>query len=285
MVVPHGAHGRPISLKLPVSWVYAAAAVGLFSVILCLSSIVYTTLISRKLVTYSDTLSRSKEQQVVIEAFSAKTSKVRQAIDELANRDNELRKLLGLKLKENKPLVVPTDEVKDKKTSLELSDIDRRIAERQASFTELKNWVGFVQTRLESTPSSWPIYGRIASFFGYRVYPWRGVHTGIDITARYGAPVRATAPGIVSFVGWRTGYGKTVEINHGYGVATLYGHNSAFAVRTGQRVSRGQVVSYVGMTGWTTGPHVHYEVRRWDRPLNPIAFLDMNILSASRLWR
>jgi murein DD-endopeptidase MepM/ murein hydrolase activator NlpD len=287
MIVPHDALGRPISLKLPVSWLKTALFLAIFSILLVGSSIVYSTLISRKLLNYADTLYRSRQQQVVIKSFSDKTSQVSQAINELVQKDNELRKLLGLKSWESK-VKLSTDQIspeaKTSKVSLEFDLANAKLAERRQSLEELQQWVAVVRSRFAATPSTWPIYGRLASFFGYRVYPWRGVHTGIDITANYGAPARATAAGVVSFVGWRKGYGKIVEINHGYGVSTLYAHNSGYAVRVGQRVGRGQIVSYVGMTGWTTGPHLHYEVRRGDRPVNPIAYLDLNILSASRLW-
>jgi murein DD-endopeptidase MepM/ murein hydrolase activator NlpD len=286
MIVPHDAQGRPISLKLPASWLKTALFLAVFSIIVVGSSLVYSTLISRKLLNYANTLSRSQQQQAVINSFSDKTSKVGQAIDELVQKDNELRKMLGLKGWESKvKLSTGSPEVKSSKVSLEFDLADAKLAERRQSLEELKNWVAVVRSRFAQTPSTWPIYGRITSFFGYRAYPWHGTHTGVDISAHYGSPVRATANGIVSFVGWRQGYGKTVEIDHGFGVSTLYGHNSAFAVQTGQRISRGQVVSYVGMTGWTTGPHVHYEVRRGERPVNPMAYLDLNIVSASRIWR
>ena len=288
MIVPHDAQGRPISLKIPASWLKIALFLAVFSFLVVGSSIVYSTLISRKLLNYANTLSRSQQQQAVINSFSDKTSKVGQAIEELVQKDNELRKMLGLKGWESK-VKLSTErgsaEVTPDKVSLEFERAADKLAERRQSLEELKNWVAVVRSRFAQTPSTWPIYGRVASFFGYRVYPWRGRHTGIDITARYGAPVRATAAGVVSYVGWRTGYGKTVEIDHGFGVSTLYGHNSAFAVQPGQKVSRGQVVSYVCMTGWTTGPHVHYEVRRGERPVNPMAYLDLNIVSASRIWR
>jgi len=288
MVVPHDARGRPICLKIPVSWVYTALGLALFSFILVGSSMIYSTLLSRKLVNYANTLSRSEQQQVVINSFSDKTVKVGRAIDELVRQDNELRKLLGLKGWQSK-VKLSTDrissEVKAGKVSTVFEEANDKLAERNKSLEELKQWVSFVRSRLASTPSSWPFYGRLVSFFGYRSYPWRGVHTGVDIQAYRGAPVRSTAAGVVSFVGWRSGYGKTVEIDHGHGVATLYAHNSGYAVKTGQKVRKGQVVCYVGMTGWSTGPHVHYEVRRYGRPVNPVAFLNLNIFTASRFWR
>lgn len=288
MIVPHDAQGRTISLKIPASWLKAAFFLTLFSILLVGSSIVYSTLISRKLLNYANTLTHSRQQQVVINDLSDKTSKVNQAIDELARKDNELRKMLGLKNWESK-VKLTTEQIspegKTRKVSLEFDLADAKLAERRQSLKELEEWVAVVRSRFAQTPSTWPIFGRIASYFGYRVHPWRGVHTGIDISARFGSPVRATAAGVVSFVGWEKGYGKTVKIDHGLGVSTLYGHNSSYAVRVGQKVNRGQIVSHVGMTGWTTGPHVHYEVRRGGRPVNPMAFLDLNIVSASRIWR
>lgn len=277
MIVPHDARGRPISLKIPASWVYTAAFVVLFSFLVVGSSVVYSTFLSRRLVHYADTLSKNRQQQEVINSFSDKTEKVAKAIDELVRKDNELRKLLGLKGWQMK--------IRVDKVSLDLEQADVRLAERNKSLEELKQWVNVVRSRFASTPSTWPIYGRLVSFFGYRSYPWRGFHAGVDIKAYYGAPARATAAGVVTYIGWQRGYGKTVEINHGYGVSTLYAHSSAYAVRVGQRVRQGQVVSYVGMTGWTTRPHLHYEVRRWGHPVNPVAYLDLNILTASRLWR
>jgi murein DD-endopeptidase MepM/ murein hydrolase activator NlpD len=286
MVVPHDASGRPISLKIPARWLSTALFLAIFSFFLVGSALVYSTLISRKLVNYAGIISRNQQQQVVINAFSDKTSQVNQAIDELVQKDNELRKLLGLKGWESKVRTTTVSpEARMTKVSLEIEQAKAKLAERQQSLEELKQWVGMVRSRFASTPSTWPIFGRIVSFYGYRVYPWRGVHTGIDIKANYGAPARVTAAGVVAFVGWRRGYGKTVEVDHGFGVSTLYAHNSAFAVRTGQHVNKGQIVSYVGMTGWTTGPHLHYEVRRYERPINPVAFLNLDVLSASRLWR
>jgi len=287
MIVPHGAHGQPISLKIPATWIYAAVSALVFSLILVGSSVVYSTLISRRLVHYADTLSKNQEQQKVILSFSAETRKVIKEIDELVEKDNELRKLLGLKGWQSKIKLSTqgSNEIRTDKISNVLDLASVKLAEKRQSLEELKKWVAVVRSRFANTPSRWPIYGRIVSGFAYRAYPWRGFHYGIDIKASYGAPARATANGVISYVGWRRGYGKLVEIDHGYGVKTIYAHNSAYAAAIGQRAAKGQIVSYVGMTGWTTGPHLHYEVRRYDRPLNPVAYLDLNVLSASRLWR
>jgi len=111
----------------------------------------------------------------------------------------------------------------------------------------------------------WPVRGKITSHFGYRIHPIWGVksfHTGIDIAASYGTPIRAAAPGRVVLAKYLKGYGYTVIIRHDNGLYTLYAHMSRIAVRVGQRVKRGQVIGYVGSTGWSTGPHLHFSIYR-----------------------
>jgi murein DD-endopeptidase MepM/ murein hydrolase activator NlpD len=94
-------------------------------------------------------------------------------------------------------------------------------------------------------------------------------HPGIDIGASYGSPVYAAASGTVVIAGWYGGYGKCIGINHGGGLTTIYGHNSSLSVSVGQHVSKGQVISHVGSTGWSTGPHLHFEVRKNGTPVSP----------------
>ena len=127
-----------------------------------------------------------------------------------------------------------------------------------------------------TTPSSWPVNGTITSNFGYRGNPiggGTGFHEGLDIAVDYGTPVRATAAGKVSMAGWVDGYGNLVEIDHGNGFTTRYGHNSMLLVVVGQAVQAGDIVALAGSTGRSTGPHVHYEVRVNGSPANPLLFL------------
>jgi murein DD-endopeptidase MepM/ murein hydrolase activator NlpD len=140
-------------------------------------------------------------------------------------------------------------------------------------------------TLLVSAPDLWPVMGPITSSFGQREDPMTGngegeFHPGIDISAPIGTPVRATADGIVKSARMENGYGREVVLDNGHGVETCYGHMSGFAVMAGQTVVRGQVIGYVGMSGRTTGPHLHYEVRIRNAPVNPHKYLRATLASA-----
>jgi murein DD-endopeptidase MepM/ murein hydrolase activator NlpD len=129
---------------------------------------------------------------------------------------------------------------------------------------------------LADAPSLWPLEGRVTSSFGERQDPINGegaFHSGIDIDAPYGSPVRATADGEVMSAAISGGYGREIVLDHGHDVLTVYGHLSAIAVLTGQHVIRGQVIGYVGQSGRATGPHLHYEVRVHNVPVNPHKYL------------
>ncbi|MDX2241844.1 MAG: peptidoglycan DD-metalloendopeptidase family protein [Leptolyngbyaceae cyanobacterium bins.302] len=121
-----------------------------------------------------------------------------------------------------------------------------------------------------------PVLGEITSPFGWRMHPVLGYerfHAGLDIGADYGAGIRAAERGIVIFAGWYGGYGNAVILDHGGGITTLYAHTSELYVVEGQSVQRGQAIAAVGSTGLSTGPHLHFEVRRDGEPTDPIAFL------------
>lgn len=124
----------------------------------------------------------------------------------------------------------------------------------------------------------WPLisYGRISSGFGYRLHPIlrrRQFHTGIDLTASYGAPIRAARSGRVASCGWDGGLGKTVTLKHDMGFRTIYGHCCQIRVKRNQYVKKGQIIASVGTTGLATGPHLHFEVRKHGRAVNPLRYL------------
>ena len=126
------------------------------------------------------------------------------------------------------------------------------------------------------TPTLWPVIGRITGSFGERLDPFSGegaFHTGVDISSQYGDGVRAAADGVVTHANLHAGYGRLVVVDHGFGVASWYGHLSTFTTTPGMRVKRGDLIGYVGVSGRTTGPHVHYEVRMNGAPVNPMRYL------------
>ena len=145
----------------------------------------------------------------------------------------------------------------------------------------LSDWV-----RASEAPSLWPVAGRLTSSFGERIDPFNGegaFHRGVDISSAYGNPIVAPADGVVEFAGFMSGYGRLIKIDHGHGLTTRYGHLSGFAVRDGQSVKRGDVIGYVGTTGRVTSPHLHYEVRINETPVNPHKYLRTTVARTRRL--
>lgn len=130
--------------------------------------------------------------------------------------------------------------------------------------------------RLAAAPSLWPVEGRITAGFGERVDPFNGegaFHRGVDIASPFGTRVIAPADGVVRFADVMNGYGRAIVVEHGQGISTLYGHLSGFGVTLGQIIHRGDTLGYVGISGRTTGPHLHYEVRIFNTAVNPYKYL------------
>lgn len=130
--------------------------------------------------------------------------------------------------------------------------------------------------RANSAPNLWPVEGQITGSFGERIDPFNGegaFHSGVDISASLGSAVIAPADGVVTFADFLGGYGRAVMIDHGHGISTRYGHLGSFAVTSGQYLHRGDTIGYVGLSGRSTGPHLHYEVRINDTPVNPFKYL------------
>ena len=153
-----------------------------------------------------------------------------------------------------------------------LDELDQQAKAQVVSLQQLDEFFMNQKSFLSSTPSIWPTRGWVTSGFGLRKSPFTGrkeKHKGWDIGARLGSSIRATADGVVIVSGRESGYGKMLEINHGYGVSTRYGHNSKNLVKVGDRVKRGDLIALVGSTGRSTGPHLHYEVLLSGVSVNP----------------
>ena len=198
--------------------------------------------------------------------IAARTSQARAVRDELAGARNSL--------------AGSRDHVKvalDKLTTAQQAEAGE-IDALQAASAQLAEQIRSAQARSSvgpaATPSAagliWPVSGPVTSPYGYR---WGRLHEGIDIGVPTGTPIHAAADGTVIYCGWESGYGNLVVIDHGNGIATAYGHQNAIAATCGQHVLQGDIIGYVGSTGHSTGPHLHFEVRVDGNPVDPLGYL------------
>ncbi|MCX5906775.1 MAG: peptidoglycan DD-metalloendopeptidase family protein [Deltaproteobacteria bacterium] len=160
----------------------------------------------------------------------------------------------------------------------DLTDLRQEAFLRGQVFKELKGYLRAQKSILAAMPSLWPVYGRISSHFGdTRLAESSGgtrPHNGLDITASVGTPVLAPADGVVISAGNESFYGYLISLDHGHGFVTLFGHLKSMKVKPGEKVSKGQVIGTVGLTGKTTGAHLHYEIRIFGQPVNPFRYLN-----------
>jgi murein DD-endopeptidase MepM/ murein hydrolase activator NlpD len=163
----------------------------------------------------------------------------------------------------------------------DLETIRKINADIATSRKVLQNFTKFLAAReeiIQKIPNNWPIIGGgfITSGFGMRRSPFTGnlaVHQGVDISWWPGAPVRASADGVVVFAGMKGGYGRTVQIQHEYGFQTLYAHLSSISAYEGKKVEKGEIIGFLGRTGRSTGFHLHYEVRIGTKAVDPMIFM------------
>lgn len=215
-------------------------------------------------------------------------------MDEIANRDNyvyrsifesnpipDSARVKEMEKKKEVQLVQSMGETElVNSMAAQLNNLSLRMAYQVKSFGAIENMVKNKEKLIAAIPSIQPIsnrnLNRVASGFGYRidpVYKDRRLHPGLDFTAPVGTPIYAAADGVVRDAGFNTGgYGNRVVVNHGFGYETLYAHMVRIKARVGTKVKRGEVIGYVGSTGKSTGPHLHYEVHKNGTQLDPIYF-------------
>ncbi|HEY0678041.1 MAG TPA: M23 family metallopeptidase [Chitinophagaceae bacterium] len=223
-----------------------------------------------------------------------KVRKLQKQLAELEKRDNEVYRTIfeanplpdSARAKEQQQLQELQLVLQMSKTELtssivsNITNLSSRMNRQDKSYNEIAGFIKNKEVLLASTPAIQPVsnkdLNRVASGFGYRIDPvYKTVkfHGGLDFAAPQGTPIYATANGNIKVAGnLGNGYGNHVIINHGYGYETLYGHMFRINVRNGQRVKRGEILGYVGSTGKSTGPHVHYEVHKNGRPIDPVYF-------------
>jgi murein DD-endopeptidase MepM/ murein hydrolase activator NlpD len=211
---------------------------------------------------------------------------------------------LGQKVKsmENEVKLIDSLNIKSKINNIEnrIIDIDKYLKERGVRkdisgiggdadtiktadvslYDFYENHTGNIFVNIHNIPLGYPMYGELKSDYGYRANPFSGrsseFHKGIDIKGNIGDTVKCTGDGFVVSADWDKGYGKCVTIKHEYGIECIYGHLSDFNVVRGQYVKAGDVIGFVGSTGRSTGPHLHYEIRRFSIDINPHNFLILN---------
>jgi murein DD-endopeptidase MepM/ murein hydrolase activator NlpD len=289
MLVPHDSGAPLMKLKLSLSLLRFIVLFVFLSISVIGFSLMYSSFLSGRLIHYKVIVSENKKNQERINFFVSLTNKIKDEMQDILDKNNELRRVLGLKVEKRKIELAKYNADSLKQDYITRINTDLKISQKaldmnKENLSELKSRTNYLLDKIASTPSVWPVFGRIVSWYGYRSYPWRGFHTGVDISGSYGTPIHVTAPGVVTYAGWRSGYGKTVMVRHGHGFSTLYAHLSKFNVRVGDKVGRKEVIGYIGNTGYSTGPHLHYEVRRSNLPINPVAFLNLNVLRASKYF-
>lgn len=235
----------------------------------------------------------NQAQRSQIQFFSGRIGDLEKQLSKLKDFDKRIRIIANLERgQETTPFMgmggpSPSDVrdklkvEKDEKALLQQmkTDVERLNLEtlsQETSLSELERLLSSKQDVLTHTPSVWPVQGWLTSGFGFRTNPFTGLtqmHEGIDISNRVGTPVVSSADGIVSDVGNDWVHGKILVISHGFSMITRYSHLNKVLVKVGQKVKRGDKVAEVGMTGKTTGPHLHYEVRLNGIPANPMRYI------------
>ncbi|HEX7152412.1 MAG TPA: M23 family metallopeptidase [Thermoanaerobaculia bacterium] len=274
-------HARAKFRKLKVSHRVLFSIISLVTSSLCLStffSVQYFTSLSQTH-ELSKLRRENKELQVANEQFSNSVESLRTQLRTVEDRTRKLAIIAGITTLDEKSQGGSGGVRNDEIANPYRDDVDKmsfRSSRLAKDLTMLEQKFVAQSQLLSSTPSIAPVRGILTDGFGGRSDPFTGEsgqHNAIDISAAVGAPIRSPADGIVVKAEWANGYGNVVYLSHGYGYSTRYGHLSQFGVRPGQRVKRGDVIGYVGSTGRSTGPHLHYEVRVNNNAVNPLEYI------------
>jgi murein DD-endopeptidase MepM/ murein hydrolase activator NlpD len=286
LFVARGNDGQLRKISIPVHYLYifvVGAAIGFLSLTGIASS--YTRML-RKVSSYNQLRTEKEELKNNYSQLEQVAKERDVQVASLGSIASEVSALYGLK---SQPTLVTASaaQILDADVS---SSLDQLYELRTSALTGAAT-VGITMgltrnattadwVRANSAPNLWPVEGQITGSFGERIDPFNGegaFHSGVDIGSNYGHPVIAPADGVVTVTEFMGGYGKAIVLDHGHGITTRYGHLSGYAVAAGQHVHRGDVIGYVGLSGRSTGPHLHYEVRINDTPVNPYKYLRITV--------
>jgi murein DD-endopeptidase MepM/ murein hydrolase activator NlpD len=286
LFVARGDDGQLRKISIPLHYLYVfviGAAIGFLSLTGIASS--YARMLLK--------VSRYNELRTEKEQLKDRYSKLEEVAKErdvqvasLGSIASEVSALYGLKSRPT--LVTATQkEIQDDDVSSSLDQLGALRASALTGDATVGITLGMTHNattadwyRANAAPNLWPVEGQITGSFGERIDPFNGegaFHSGVDISSNYGHAIIAPADGVVTFADFMGGYGKMIMMDHGHGISTRYGHLSGFAITAGQHVHRGDTIGYVGLSGRSTGPHLHYEVRINDTPVNPYKYLRLSI--------
>ncbi|MEN6373657.1 MAG: M23 family metallopeptidase [Smithella sp.] len=267
--------------------------ISVFAVLLVLYTVYNYTGINRDTDEMTRLRAQTKEQSLQIRYLAAKVNEFADRMEELNQYDKKIRILANYQTQEDKVIPLGIGGSSSENTRIKdlftqdhkkiITDINKSVGKlndaasiREKSFAELLNFLQEKKSMIASTPLIWPVNGWATSEFGTRVSPFgSGIefHKGLDIATIMGNAVIATAEGFVMEAGYYAMDGNMVKIDHGHGFTTTYSHLANIAVAQGTRVKRGQLIGYVGDTGRSTGPHLHYAVYINKVPVNPRRYL------------
>jgi murein DD-endopeptidase MepM/ murein hydrolase activator NlpD len=263
MLIPHDCK-KTINIKMP--------SIGIFiSVFLWLAGTFYLGSMAIDAFEYQ----RMKQ---MVDNYNAQFTELKPTILMLKKAEAEFKSLLSRGGKKEILESVGNKPEPDDSGSLDMESLKEDIRKTAESVASVREYLNEQRDIYISTPSGWPVQGRLTSHFGNRQNPRGGgmqFHSGMDISIPSGTPVRATADGVVTFSNWHSGNGNLVVLEHGFGYSTFFAHNKSNVAQVGQKVKRGEIIAYSGSTGNSTGPHVHYEVWRNGRAVNPKDFLEV----------
>lgn len=232
-----------------------------------------------------------REQDTLKQQYKALQTEVKdtnQRLDSLQSLASEVAVAYGITRFRQTPFAFSDDgeqpDVVYQQSLEEFSYLERNASAVAMSSGGMRLLPAAQLSSLGIVPTLWPVVGEITGHFGERLDPFSGegaFHAGMDIASHYGDAIHATADGVVAVMDQRAGYGRLVVIDHGFGVTTWYGHLSGFATHVGTHVKRGDTVGYEGASGRSTGPHLHYEVRIYNTPVNPWRYLSRAATSAA----
>jgi murein DD-endopeptidase MepM/ murein hydrolase activator NlpD len=275
MLVARNSEGELLKIPIPLHYLYvfiAGALIGMLTITGMAGSYARMLLKARHYNQLREEKNALRDRYMQIEQIAQENQLQAQSLSSLAG---EVSTLYGLKpdpaFQHDDPAAASIEQFYALKNTA-MSGVASIGIGMQMNDATLHDWV-----RMASAPTLWPVEGRITSGFGERTDPLSGdggaFHRGVDISSPYGTRVLAPADGVIRFADFMNGYGRAIIIDHGDGITTLYGHLSGFGVTPGQAIHRGDTLGYVGLSGRSTGPHLHYEVRIFNTPVNPYKYL------------